>query len=148
VGCPIARCRDSRVDDWIGDLESVVEAVGVERFALLGISQGAAIAIAYAVRHPERVSHLILYGGYVRGRRHRGPQGVDESRLPVSVIRLGWGQPHSAFRRVFTNLFLPEGTPEQVAWYDELQRTSSSPEMAARQREARDELEVTALAGG
>jgi DNA-binding CsgD family transcriptional regulator len=72
---------------------------------------------------------------------------VDESRLLVSVIRLGWGQPHSTFRRVFTNLFLPEGTPEQVAWYDELQRTSSSPEMAARLREARDELDVTALAG-
>jgi pimeloyl-ACP methyl ester carboxylesterase/DNA-binding CsgD family transcriptional regulator len=148
-GCGLS---DRDVDDdaftlerWVSDLETVVDATAVDRFALLGISQGASLAIAYAVRHPDRVTHLVLYGGYARGRARRGEAQREQSDLLISAIRVGWGQPNTAFRRLFTTLFLPDGTPEQMAWYDELQRVSTSPETAARIWEARAVLDVTGL---
>jgi pimeloyl-ACP methyl ester carboxylesterase/DNA-binding CsgD family transcriptional regulator len=134
------------LDQWVADLEAVVDAAGVDRFALLGISQGAALAITYAVRHPERVTHLIVYGGYARGRARRGPVQREEAQVLVEAIRVGWGRSNSAFRRLFTTLFLPGGTPEQMAWFDEIQRTSASPETAARIFAARGVIDVTALA--
>jgi pimeloyl-ACP methyl ester carboxylesterase/DNA-binding CsgD family transcriptional regulator len=133
------------LDRWLADFETVVAAAGVDRFALLGISQGAALAIAYAVRHPERVSRLVIYGGYARGRAHRDAAEREEADVLVSLIRVGWGRSSPAFRRLFTTLYLPHGTPEQMAWFDELQRTSTSPETAARIRAARNALDVTAL---
>jgi pimeloyl-ACP methyl ester carboxylesterase/DNA-binding CsgD family transcriptional regulator len=149
-GCGLS---DREVDDdgfdferWLGDLEAVIDAVGPERFALLGISQGAAIAIAYAVRHPERVSHLILYGGYLRGSARLGAPMRERGELMASAIRAGWGARNPAFRRLFTTLFLPEGTPEQIAWFEELQRTTASPETAARIWAARMDLDVADLA--
>ena len=147
-GCGLSDRAPSALDldHWVADLEAVADAAELERFSLLGVSQGAAIAIAYAVAHPERVDRLVLYGGYARGRLHRGPEAVAESKLLVDMIRVGWGLPLPAYRRVFTTLFVPGGTEEQMEWFDELQRTSSSAEQAARIREARDSLEVTALA--
>jgi DNA-binding CsgD family transcriptional regulator len=121
--------------------------VGPEPFALLGISQGAGIALAYAVRHPERVSHLILYGGYLRGSARLNDQRLrEQGEMMASAIRTGWGARNPAFRRLFTMLFLPEGTPEQLAWFDELQRTSASPETAARIWAARMDVDVSDLA--
>lgn len=122
------------LDAWVLDLETVVDALGLERFPLLGISQGASIAVEYAVRHPERVSHLILYGGYIRGRLHRNltPPQREELDVMIQLIRIGWGKEHPAFRQVFSSLFLPEGTPEQFHAFNELQRISSSPEIAAK----------------
>jgi pimeloyl-ACP methyl ester carboxylesterase/DNA-binding CsgD family transcriptional regulator len=134
------------LDRSLSDLETVVDTAGVDRFALLGISQGAAVAIAYAVRHPERVSHLILYGGYARGRINRDDAQREESELLVSLIRLGWGSRHAAYRRAFTMLFVPGGTPDQLEWFDEIARISASPETAMRLRAARDALDVTELA--
>src|SRR6185436_711148 len=134
------------LDQWVADLEAVVDAAGVDRFALLGISQGAALAIAYAVRHPDRVTHIVVYGGYARGRARRDLVQREEAEVLVEAIRVGWGRSNSAFRRLFTTLFLPDGTPEQMAWFDEIQRTSASPETAARIWEARGALDVTDLA--
>jgi pimeloyl-ACP methyl ester carboxylesterase/DNA-binding CsgD family transcriptional regulator len=134
------------LDRWVSDLEAVVAASGAERFPLIGISQGASLAIAYAVAHPEQVSHIVIYGGYARGRARRDADQHAEAELMDGLIRLGWGRPNTAFRRVFTSLFLPDGTPEQMAWFDEIQRTSASPEIAARIWRARSELDVTDLA--
>ena len=131
---------------WLGDLEAVVDTVGPERFTLLGISQGAGIAIAYAVRHPERVNDLILYGGYLRGSGRLDAQMREQGELMASAIRTGWGARNPAFRRLFTTLFLPDGTSEQIAWFDELQRTSASPETAARIWAARMDVDVSDLA--
>ena len=128
------------------DLETVVEAVGLKRFALLGISQGCAISIAYAVRHPERVSHLVLYGGFARGRRMRGlPEEAANSAAMVQLMRQGWGQENPAFRQMFTSLFIPGGTPEQMQWWNDLQRITTSPENAIRFREIVDGIEVSDL---
>lgn len=125
---------DFSLEAWVHDLETVVDACGVERFPLLGISQGGPIAITYAHRHPERVSKLILYGTYYRGRRHwiESDQERSELDLMIEMVRVGWGKDHAAFRQVFTTLFLPEGTPEQFRWMNELQRVSTSPENAVR----------------
>jgi pimeloyl-ACP methyl ester carboxylesterase/DNA-binding CsgD family transcriptional regulator len=132
------------MEQWVSDLETVVEAGAMERFSLLGVSQGAAIAIAYAVRHPERVKRMVLYGGYARGRNHRGDRELAE--VLAAVIRAGWEDPNPAFRRLFTMRFLPQGTPEQMAWYDELQKRTTSAENAARLSEARSDVDVTHLA--
>jgi pimeloyl-ACP methyl ester carboxylesterase/DNA-binding CsgD family transcriptional regulator len=134
------------LDRWVADLEAVVDAAGLDRFALLGISQGAALTIAYAVRHPERVSHIVVYGGYARGRFRRDLVQREEAEVLVEAIRVGWGRSNSAFRRLFTTLFVPDGTPEQMTWFDEIQRTSASPETAARIWQARGRLDVTDLA--
>jgi len=132
------------VDQWVSDLETVADASAIERFTLLGISQGAAIAIAYAVRHPERVERMVLYGGYARGRNHRGERELAQAL--ATVIRAGWEQPNPAFRRVFAMRFLPEGTPERMAWYDELQTRTTSAENAARLTDARSDVDVSHLA--
>jgi pimeloyl-ACP methyl ester carboxylesterase/DNA-binding CsgD family transcriptional regulator len=134
------------LEGWVADLETVVDAAGLDRFALMGISQGAATAIAYAVRHPERVDRVVLYGGYARGRRRRDEQQRDRLEAMVSVIRAGWTDPDPTFRHLFTTLFLPQGSPEQMRWYDELQRRSTSAENAVRIYRARGDLDVSALA--
>jgi DNA-binding winged helix-turn-helix (wHTH) protein len=109
------------------DLETVVDSLQLERFALLGTSQGAAIAISYAARHPHRVSKLILHGSYALGRNKRGTPGDAEgAAMMISMMRRGWGDEHSAFMRAFGTLFLPNGSPEQIKAYAELQRTATS----------------------
>ena len=135
------------MDAWVEDLEAVVDAAGLERFSLLGLSNGGAVAIAYAVRHPERVSHLVLCGGLTRGRLRRdlSPTARAETEAMLSLIRIGWGKANPAFRRIFTTLFVPEATHEQTTWFDEMQRISATAEMAALMRLAREEVDVTDL---
>jgi pimeloyl-ACP methyl ester carboxylesterase/DNA-binding CsgD family transcriptional regulator len=145
-GCGLsdARVGEPSLEAWVGDLEAVVEAAGVARFALLGISQGAAIAVAYAARHPERVSHLVLYGGYARGRKLRGE--LAEEQALIAAIRAGWTEPNPAFRRMFSMLFLPHGTVEQMSWHEDLLRATTSGANAARLFDARGALDVTSFA--
>ncbi|MGZ3285685.1 MAG: alpha/beta fold hydrolase [Xanthobacteraceae bacterium] len=138
--------EDISFEAFVRDLESVVEATGIQRFALLGISQGCAVSIAYAVRHPERVSHLVLYGGFARGKRKRGsPKDIEQADAVLTLIRQGWGQENPAFRQIFTSLFIPGATAEQVQWFNELQQRTTSPENAARIRRAVDDIDVTDL---
>ena len=136
--------EEPSVDTWVSDLEAVVDAAGLERFALLGISQGAAVAVTFAARHPQRVSDLVLYGGYARGRQRRG-QRAQEDAL-VAAIRAGWTGDDPSFRRVFSMLFLPNATSDQMAWYDELLRTTTSPETAVRLFRARGTVDIVQAA--
>lgn len=133
---------------WIEDLEAVIDAAGLKRFALFGCSQGSAISIAYAVRHPERVSCLVLLGGYSRGLMNREPTPaqISEAKLLLNLIELGWGRDNPAFRQVFTSLFIPDGSPEQVRWFNELERRSTSPEDAARIVAVFGHIDVSELA--
>jgi DNA-binding winged helix-turn-helix (wHTH) protein/pimeloyl-ACP methyl ester carboxylesterase len=133
-------------DTWVRDLETVVDAAGLDRFPLLGISRGGAIAIAYAVKHPERVTQLVLYGAFAAGMKHVGtPQELEARRALASLLRLGWGLNNPAFCKTFTCRFIPEATPEHAQWFDELQRVSTSPENAARLMERDDDIDVRPL---
>jgi pimeloyl-ACP methyl ester carboxylesterase/DNA-binding CsgD family transcriptional regulator len=148
-GCGLS---DWAVDDlsfesWVRDLETVADAFGAERFALLGISQGASIAIAYAVRHPERVTHLVLHGGYARGRLVRSDtlQEREEAETMNKLAELGWGKADPSFRQFFTSQFIPGGTHEQHQWFNELERISTSPQNAARFMHQFARIDVSAL---
>lgn len=145
-GCGLSEAGvgELSVGTWVGDLEAVIDAAGLERFALLGVSQGAAIAVAYAAKNSSRVSDLVLYGGYARGRRLRGQ--LDQEEALVASIRAGWTSDDPAFRHLFSMLFLPHGTPEQMAWYDELLRATTSAEAAVRLFRARGAVDVVATA--
>ncbi|HEX6084208.1 MAG TPA: alpha/beta fold hydrolase [Thermoanaerobaculia bacterium] len=148
-GCGLSEREPPNVsiDHWVSDLEEVCDAVRTEEpFALLGISQGTHACISYAVRHPERVSRMILYGGYARGYLKRGdPQVQREYRAIVEAIRVGWGKDNPSFRQLFTSRFIPEGTMEQVAWFNELCRKTVAPEMAADLLQLRGEVDITEL---
>jgi pimeloyl-ACP methyl ester carboxylesterase len=145
-GCGLSdwSMEDVSLDAWVRDLEAVVDALGLERFPLLGLSQGGPIAITYAIRHPERVSHLILAGSYARGRLHRGLSGreLEEQKLMIQLAKVGWGTDHPAFRQVFTMMFIPGGSEEHIRWFNELQRISSTPENASRILDAFDHIDV------
>ncbi|MCL6739864.1 alpha/beta fold hydrolase [Sphingomonas sp. RB56-2] len=118
-------------DAFVNDLESVVDAAGLDRFDLLGISQGAAVAITYAVRHPERVRKLHLWGGYAIGWKHRGdPAEIERREAMLELTRHGWALDNPAYRQMFTSLYLPEGSEEQEDYFNEMQRTTTSAENA------------------
>jgi len=136
---------DSRLhfDQQVADLECVADAAGLEKFALLGISQGASIAIEYAARHPERVSHLVIHGGFARGWAKRSAETERAGRAWVELVRVGWGaRSTAAYRRMFAELFIPQATEEQMSWFVEMQLRSTTPEIAARVMEASSVIDV------
>lgn len=132
---------------WVEDLESVIDAAAPEPpFALLGISQGAPVAIAYAVRYPERVSHLVLYGGYAVGaKRFDDAAYTRVYEAMQELIKVGWDKDNPVFRQVFTSRFIPEGSEEQVAWFNDLCRQTSTPELAYRLFTERANIDVRDL---
>ena len=140
---------DWAVDDFslearLGDLETVIDAIGLDRFAVLGMSGGSAVAMAYAIKHPERVSRLVLYGT-VCGRppTFEGDEVVEEETYR-NMIRVGWAREDPVFRRVFTSRFIPDATEEQMRWFDDLQRMATSPENAVASRIGRQEVDIEA----
>jgi pimeloyl-ACP methyl ester carboxylesterase/DNA-binding CsgD family transcriptional regulator len=138
--------RDLSIDRWVRDLETIVDAAGVdEPFTLLGMSHGAAICIAYAVRHPERVARMVLCGGFARGALRRSD--VEANRMFEAIMNLSnlWGSDNPAFRQVFTSRFIPGGTDEQLRWFNELCLKTTSPALAATLLRARAETDITSL---
>jgi pimeloyl-ACP methyl ester carboxylesterase/DNA-binding CsgD family transcriptional regulator len=129
----------------VADLEAIVASSGLERFPLLGLSQGGAACIDYAVRHPERVSQLVLYGCYAEGWAQRGDESRRHGEALIELIRQGWGQENPAFRALFASLFIPDASPDQVRWFSDLMRTTTRPEIAARILESFGEINVRAL---
>jgi DNA-binding winged helix-turn-helix (wHTH) protein/pimeloyl-ACP methyl ester carboxylesterase len=139
--------KDISLEAWVQDLETVVDSAGLDRFALMGISQGGAPAITYAVRHPERVSHLVLIGSYSRGWEYRdNPEALKARHAFETLVRLDWGTKNPAFSFNFANLYVPENaTHEHEEWFNDLRRVSASPENAARIMEACDQINVRRL---
>jgi pimeloyl-ACP methyl ester carboxylesterase/DNA-binding CsgD family transcriptional regulator len=137
------------LDQWVKDLEEVISAAAPpEPFDLLGISQGGPICVAYAVKYPERVSKLLLYGSYARGAcRRDDPNSESFYKAMIDLVRLEWGSNNPTFRQVFTSRFIPGGTDEQLGWFNELCRKTIKPEIAARLLESRASLDVTELLG-
>jgi pimeloyl-ACP methyl ester carboxylesterase/DNA-binding winged helix-turn-helix (wHTH) protein len=139
---------DFSLEAWVRDLETVVDAAGLDRFPLLGISQGGPVAVTYAVRHPERVSHLVLLGAFARGRNRRAvtPEERQLEEARFEIVRLGWGRPDPTYRQIFVARFLPEGTQEEWREFDELQRRSTSPENAWRFVREFSDIDITEVA--
>ena len=134
---------DLSLDAAVADLSAVVTAAGLDRFVLYGISQGSPVAIRYAVQNPDKVSRLILHGGYERGRRLRDTPGeATMSEAMVTMIREGWGRPGSAFLRMFAAMYIPGGSTDQIASLAELQRLCTPVENAWRLRQAYDGFSV------
>lgn len=150
-GCGLSdwEAEDFTFHDWVADLESVVDAVGLQRFPLLGVSQGGAVAVAYAARHPDKVTRLVLCGAYARGRAVRA-LSEDEKRaaaLDLDLARVGWGRDDPAFRQVFAAQFLPDGTRADWDAFDQLQRRTTSPENAVRFLQEFAHIDVREQAG-
>jgi pimeloyl-ACP methyl ester carboxylesterase len=145
-GCGLSdrNVDDFSIDAWVKDLEAVADANGLEEFPLLGISQGASVCVAYAARHPERVTHLVLYGGYARGRLKRSASPDDrlQAETMINAMRVGWGQDNPAFRQLFSTMLMPEGTEAQIDSLNELARTSADPATAARMERAFYHIDV------
>ena len=140
---------DISFDKMVDDLERAIDCYDFEKVAIFGASQAASVAIAYLTRRPEKVSHLVLYGGYARGRRRRGnPDAAAESEALVTLIRQGWGADNPAFRQTMTSLFMPDATAEEVAWFNDFQKACGPAENIARFREVFDEMDVSGLLSG
>jgi pimeloyl-ACP methyl ester carboxylesterase len=131
------------LDGWVEDLEAVVDASGIDRFGLLAVSQGCPVAVAYAVRHPERLTHLVLYGGFAKAAAQSSD--TQKWRALGALISHGWGQDNPAFRQMFTSMFMPGATREEMEWFNEAQRMSTSPHNARRLLAAFGDLDVTEL---
>ena len=121
-------------DRLVEDLETVVDSAGLERFVLVGLSQGGAVAIAYASRHPDRLTHLIVYGGFARGLLHRENPEKQKQMLELgrALIRGGWGSDQDSYRNFFTSQFIPDGTVDHHRWLNDAQRMAATPEVAER----------------
>jgi len=149
-GCGLSdrEITDLSFDASLADLKAVVDASRLDRFALFGASQGASAAIAYAARHPERITHLVIYGGYLRGplRRNPTPEQTRALRATLELVEVGWGLDNPAYRQLFTSIFIPDATPEQAGWFNEHERTCTTPEMAARLIASFGSIDVTDLA--
>ncbi len=146
-GCGLSdwNAQDLSHDAQVADLEAIVAASDLDRFPLLGLSQGGAACIEYAVRHPERVTQLVLYGCYAEGWAQRGDESRRHGEALNELIRQGWGQENPAFRQLFASLFIPDANAEQVRWFSDLMRTTTQPEIAARILESFGEINVRAL---
>ena len=130
-------------EQFVTDLETVADAAGLDRFPLLGISQGAAVSIEYAARHPDRVSHLVLFGGYAAGWRHTAsPEEVREREAVMVLTETGWGRTNPSYRHLFSQTFMPGATPDELAWFDEFQRRTTSSRNAVRFLDAFADIDV------
>jgi pimeloyl-ACP methyl ester carboxylesterase/DNA-binding CsgD family transcriptional regulator len=145
-GCGLADrgVADISFEAFVRDLEAVVDAARLERFALFGHSQGGPISIEYAVRHPERVTHLVLLGTYARGRFKRDPDRIEEYEAQLKLVEFGWGRDDPSYRQLFASQFMPGATLEQLRMMSELQRMSSHASDAVRIMRSVHSIDVSA----
>jgi pimeloyl-ACP methyl ester carboxylesterase/DNA-binding winged helix-turn-helix (wHTH) protein len=137
---------DFSFEAWVRDFERLADEVNVKKFSLLGISQGAAVAVWYAAKYPERVDKLILHGSFARGWMKRPiPNELERRNAFLTLVRLGWGKDNPAFRQMFTTLYMPDGLPEHQDWWNELQRICTSPENAVQLMHAAGPIDVVDL---
>ena len=145
-GCALSDrdVQDLSFEKLVSDLEEIVDAAKLDQFELLGMSQGGCIAVAYAARHPERVRRLVIYGGYARGQmvRASNAEQLAAAELELKLLGLSWGVDNPAYRQVLSTLLIPEGSPEQLVWFNELQRLSTSPETAVRLQQTFNTVDV------
>lgn len=150
-GCGMSDWRDDglSLDQWAADLDTIVDAAGsTEPVTLLGISQGAATCIRYALRHPERVAGLILYGGYARGALRRDSPATEAAyKAMCDLAEVAWESDNPTFRQVFTSRFIPGGSREQLDWYNDLCLRTTTGDVVARLMRARAVVDIAGSLG-
>ncbi|PWT71650.1 MAG: transcriptional regulator [Proteobacteria bacterium] len=138
--------EDFSFEAWVRDFEQLIEELQLKKFSILGISQGAAVAVWYAAHHPERVERMVLVGSFARGWKHRPiPHEVERRNALMTLARLGWGKDNPAFRQMFTTMFMPDALPEHHHWFNDLQRVCTSPDNAVELMIAAGEIDVVDL---
>ncbi len=139
---------DFSFNTLVSDLETMVDHAGLEKFSLYGMSQGGPVVIAYAAKHPERVSKLIINGGYLQGAIHQysTPEQIEAADLDIKLLKLSWGTDNPAYRQVSTTKLIPEASPEQYRSFNEWQRVSTSAENAVRLQQSFNEVDVREFA--
>jgi len=139
---------DFSFEALVRDLETIVDAARLERFDLFAMSQGGSVAIAYAARHPERINKLIIYGGFLEGwlQPNPTPEESEAAEFELKLLKLSWGSENPAYRQVFTMKLIPEATPEQFTWYNNLQLVSTSPANALKLQRTFNKVDVRELA--
>ena len=139
---------DFSLERQVEDLETVVDTLELDTFPLLGLSQGCAKAIAYAAKHPDRVTKLALIGGYARGWRHRdAPDTVAVGEARCALIRTGWGSDNKTVRQLFTTTYMPDAPADYQDWFTEIQRKTTTPENAAHILSAHGDVDIRSLLG-
>ena len=136
---------DFSLEARIADLEAVADAAGLERFALMAMSQGGGPSIAYAVRHPERLTRMLFYNSSAAILPDPSPDERELNQTYLQMIKVGYGRPDSTFRRVFTSLMIPSADEGQKRWIDDLQRVASTAENTFRMRRDLAEIDVRHL---
>ncbi|PTY38261.1 guanylate cyclase [Saccharospirillum sp. MSK14-1] len=138
--------EDLSFDASVNDLKTVVDTNQLNQFTLLGIAQGAAVAIAYAVKHPQKVSHLVLFGGYaVSAGLNANENTKREKQALITLAETGWSRDNPAYRQIFSSVYIPNANTTETAWYSEFQRSTTSPENAARLLSNFDQIDVRDL---
>ena len=139
--------EDLSPERQVADLEEVIGAAGIEEpFTLLGMSQGGSTCVRYALRHPDRVARLVLYGAYAQGWAKRGdPIEANEFDSIAALMRAGWGRNNPVFRQLFTSRFVPDATDEQLAWFNDLCLKTASGDNAATLFASRSQLDFVEL---
>ncbi|NGO54953.1 alpha/beta fold hydrolase [Mesorhizobium camelthorni] len=149
-GCGLSdrNVADLSFGSWVRDFGVLADALALDRFSLIGICQGGAVAIAYAGKEPDRISHLVLYGTYARGRNKRStiPLEPEKARVMLEMLRLGWGQEDHAFMRSFATQFQPEGSIEHLRSWCELQNAATSAENAVELTRVMFDVDVQEVA--
>ena len=149
-GCGLSdrSVTDTSLPAWVSDIEAVVDATTPDRFVLIGLSQGAAIAVEYASRHPDRVAGLILCGGYTQGLHRRASSEAEREigEALAKMMEFGWGTDNTAFRQIFSARFFPDGTAEQIGWMNAQMKACTTPAMSARILRACYDIDVAAAA--
>ena len=140
--------EDVSFEAWVRDLEAVVDAAGLRRFPVFAMSQAGAVAVAYAARHPDKVTRLIVHGAYSRGwlKRDLSEEQIEEEKLMISLMRVGWGRENPAFRQVFAMQLFPDASPEHIRALEEQMRLSVSPKNAVRLESEMHRIDVRDLA--
>ena len=149
-GCGLSdrSVADTSLPAWVSDIEAVVGATALDRFVLIGLSQGAAIAVDYAARHPDQVAGLILCGGYTQGLHKRASSEAEREigEALAKMMEFGWGTDNPAFRQIFSARFFPDGTAEQIGWMNAQMKACTTPAMSARILRACYDIDVAAAA--
>jgi pimeloyl-ACP methyl ester carboxylesterase len=148
-GCGLSQRDVAEVsfDAWVSDLAAVIDHVGESRVTLFGHSQGAAIAVAYAAHHPDRVERLVLHGGYARHRYCSDDPALQaQSHALLELARVGWGLPSDEFRRLWVSALQPAAPLALQRYIAQRQLHSLDGAMAARYFGAIHRIDVRDLA--